>query len=220
MTVWFVDYYLHPNVLLFSPIYVFVNLPEQFSLAFMVKRYEKNHSNLFSENAQHANNVTNPSICIIHIFISVYFCSVLEGLYAIECHCCVFIQGGSVWDMEQQVLQMWLWRRRIPQWVSLHQDRFFDGARRGLHARYRSAESTAFVKSVSCWNWISSELTLESFWPRLSIWKPFWRNGNESSLLSQTQMITIDYELNSTVTFMVLLSMCEYDREREHAWVH
>lgn len=33
--------YLHPNVFLLSPIYVFVNLPVQFSLTFMVKRYEE-----------------------------------------------------------------------------------------------------------------------------------------------------------------------------------
>lgn len=95
----------------------------------------------------------------------IHFCVFLLSFGGFVCNwmSLLFIQGGSVWDMEQQVLQMWLWRRRIPQWVSLHQDRFFDGARRGLHARYRSAESTAFVKSVSCWNWISSELTLESF---------------------------------------------------------
>lgn len=41
MTVGLVDFYLLPNVLLFSPILVFVYLPEQISLAFMLKRYEE-----------------------------------------------------------------------------------------------------------------------------------------------------------------------------------
>lgn len=133
----------------------------------------RNHSILSSDNVEAAKNATYPSICTIHMFIYVYFCSVSEGLCALECYCCVFIRGGSVWGMGQQVLQMWLWKRRIPEWVSLHQDRFLDGARSGLHARYLL------------------------FRPRRLIWKPIWRNGNESSLLSVTQIITIDEKLNS-----------------------
>lgn len=68
------------------------------------------------------------------------------------------------------------------------------------------------MKSLFCCTWFSSELTLELFRPRLSIWKTVLEN-DESSLSSQTEMIKTDYKVNSTVAFMVLLSECDYDRE-------
>lgn len=115
--------------------------------------------------------------------------------------------------MDQQVLQMWLWRRRIPECVSLHQHRFFHGARSGLHARYLSSESTAWLKSVSCricFFFLRTDSRI--VWAQTLNLETVLEN-DESSLSSLTQMIIIDYKLNSTVAFMVLLSECEHDRK-------
>lgn len=61
---------------------------------------------------------------------------------------CVFSWDCNVRGVEQQVLQMWLWRRRIPHWVFHHWYRLFNGTGIGLHARYTEESNTATISEI------------------------------------------------------------------------
>lgn len=96
-----------------------VHLPEQCSSAPVLKRWEDT-------------TATRQSWFDSHNEIDLHF----DFCHLLSIFACVFTWDWSVRGVEQQVLQMWLWRRRISNRVFLHWYRLFHGARTGLHARY------------------------------------------------------------------------------------